>query len=162
MASWSDLSELRLRIKDPLGAIALLSVANEAARLAITAPARQTAYLQADAGVYYLFDSELASWDAQDLLLSDSRLSVLIDLYGVAKAAPRAVKDIMAELGRKLYIARTSDGAGSTDYQNLTTMKDFYKDLAASMEEEVAVDAGTSTGRYLRMRRPSVGGGMCG
>jgi hypothetical protein len=162
MATWTDISALRLRIKDPPGAIALLSVANEAARLAVTSPARQTAYLQADTGVYYLFDADLAAWEPQDLLLSDTTLGTLVDLYGLGFAAPRAVKSIMAELGRKLYIARTSDGAGSTDYQNLTTMKDFYRDLAASMEEEVAIDAGTSTGRYLRMRRPSIGGGMCG
>jgi hypothetical protein len=162
MATWDDLKELRLRIKDPLGAIDLASVADEAARLAVTSPARQTAYLQADTGVYYVYDSDLAAWEAKDLLLSDARLGVLIDLYGVAPAAPRAVKDIMAELGQRLYIARTADGAGSTDYQNLTTMKDFYKDLAASMIEEVAVDAGTSTGRYLRMRSPHIGGGMHG
>jgi hypothetical protein len=162
MATWTDLKELRLRIKDPLGAIALETVANEAARLAITSPARQTAYQQADTGAYYVYDSDLSAWEAKDLLLSDSRLGVLIDVWGVALAAPRAVKDIMAELGQRLYIARTADGAGSTDYQNLTTMKDFYKDLAASMVEQAAVDTGTSTGRMFHMRSPHIGGGMHG
>jgi hypothetical protein len=162
MAAWADTVELRLRIKDPLGAIAILSVANEAARLAVTAPARQTAYLQADTGTYYFYDEGLAAWDPVDLLLSDTRINVLIDLLGVNLAAPRAVKDIMAELVQKLHIARTADGAASTDYQILTTMLNAYKTIAASMEEVAAVDSGSSTGRMFRMRRPLIGGGMCG
>jgi hypothetical protein len=160
MATWADLKELRLRIKDPLGAIALEQVANEDAREAIEAPARQTAYLQADTSVYYTYDADLAEWDPCDLLMSDARLGFLIDLYGLALAAPRAVNDIKAELGQKIAIARTQDGAGQTDYTSLKDMYQFYKDLAASMVEEVAVDAGTSTGRYLRMRSPHIGGGM--
>lgn len=162
MATFADIVELRLRIKDPLGSIAILSVANEAARLALAAPARQTAYKQLDTEVYWTWDEELADWEAKDLLLSDARIGVLIDLYGVALAAPRAVHDIKAELGQRIAIASSSDGAGSTSYTSLRDMYQFYKDLAASMVEEVAVDSGTSTGRYLRTRRPSIGGGMCG
>jgi hypothetical protein len=163
MANWADLVELRLRIKDPLGVIAILSVADEATRLAVTAPARQTAYLQADTGVYYTWDEGLKEWEARDLLLSDTRIGVLIDLYGLAKAAPKAVKDIIPELGHRLaYIARTQDGANSTDFVNLSTMHNFYKDLAKSMEEEVAKDEGASTGRMFRTRDPSIGGGMRG
>ena len=158
--AWADTVEVRLKIKDPLGAIAILSVADATARLAVTAPARQTAYLQIDTGVYYTYDESLAAWEACDLLMSDTRINVLIDLLGVASAAARAIKDIMAELVQRLYIARTSDGAGSTDYQNLTTMLNAYKVIAASLEEVAAADAGTSTGRYLRMRRPRIGGGM--
>jgi hypothetical protein len=160
MATWDDLKELRLRIKDPLGAINLLSVANEDARLDVDPPARQTAYQQADTSVYYTYDTDLAEWDPCDLLMSDARLGVLIDLYGAALAAPRAVNDIKAELGQRIAIARTQDGAGQTDYTSLKDMYQFYKDLAASMVEEVAVDAGTSTGRMFRMRSPRIGGGM--
>lgn len=162
MAVFADTVELRLRIKDPLGAIAILSVATEAARLAVTSPARQTAYLQADTGVYYVYDSDLAAWEAKDLLISDARINTLIDLYGVAASSPRVIKDIIAELGRRLYIARTADGAGSTDYQSLRDLHQFYKDLVATMEEEVAADAGASTGLYGHIRRPHIGGGMHG
>jgi len=162
MALFADIVELRLRIKDPLGVIAILSVADATARLAVTAPARQTAYKQLDTGDYWIYDADLAVWAAEDLLLSDTRLGVLIDLYGVAGSAPRVVKEIMAELGRRLYIAQTADGAGSTTYQNLSTMKSFYKDLAATFEEEAAVDAGTSTGRYFRTHHVHIAGGMHG
>jgi|GEM_PF-2675873 len=162
MATWADTVELRLRIKDPLGVIAILSVAGAAARTAITSPARQTAYKQLDTGDYYVYDEGLAAWEARDLLISDTRLELLIDLHGVARAAPRAIKDLVAELGRKLYVAQTQDGAGSVTYQNLATMRNFYKDLAATMDEDAAKDEGVSTGRYLRMRRPNIGGGMLG
>ena len=161
MAVFADIVELRLRIKDPLGFIAILSVANEAARLALAAPARQTAYKQLDTEVYYTYDEELEAWEAKDLLLSDARLGVLFDLRG-ALAASYAIKTIMAELGQRMTIASSSDGAGSTSYTSLRDMYQFYKDLAASMVEELAVATGTSTGRYLRTRRPSIGGGMCG
>lgn len=162
MALQTDITELRLRIKDPLGVIAIVSVADATARLAVTAPARQTAYKQLDTGDYWTYDAELAAWAAEDVLLSDTRLGLLIDLYGVAASAPRVIKEIAAELGRRLYIAQTQDGAGSTTYQNLSTMKSFYKDLAATFEEEVAKDAGTSTGRYFRTHRPHIAGGMHG
>jgi hypothetical protein len=162
MAIFADIAELRLRIKDPLGAIAILSVADTAARQALANPARQTAYKQLDTGDYWTYDTDLAEWEAKNLLLSDATLGTLIDLYGVDAAAPKAIKNIMAELGQRLYIARTQDGAGSTDYQNLTTLKSFYQDLIATMEEEVAAAAGTSQGRYLRIRRPSIAGGMHG
>lgn len=162
MASFADIVELRLRIKDPLGVIAILSVADAEARLAVTPPARQTAYKQLDSGDYYVYDEDLAAWKPEDLLLSDARLGVLVDLYGVAKAAPRVVKEIMAELGRRLYIAQTQEGIHTTVYQNLSTMKSYYKDLAATMEEDNAKDEGTSTGRYFRTRDPIIGGGMLG
>lgn len=162
MAVWADTVELRLRIKDPLGVIAITSVADAAARIAVTYPARQTAYKQLDTGDYWIYDADLLAWEAVNLLLSDTRIGILIDLLGVAAAAPRAIKDIMAELAPKLYIAKTSDGAGSTDYQNLTTMMNAYKAIAASLEEVAAADAGTSGGRYFRIRRPHIGGGMHG
>jgi hypothetical protein len=160
MAAFTDIVELRLKIKDPLGVIAISSVADETARLAVTTPGRQTAYKQLDTGTYYLYDSELTAWEALDLLISDDRIGILVDLLGVAKAAIRAIKDIKAELVHRLYVARTQDGAGSTDYQNLTTMLNAYKQIEESMEEVVSEDAGTSTGRYLRMRKPCIGGGM--
>ena len=69
-------------------------------------------------------------------------------------------KDIMAELGQKLYISRTQDGAGSTQYQSLHDLYEFYKALSGTFEEEASEDSGTSTGRYLRMRKPCIGGGM--
>jgi hypothetical protein len=162
MAAWADIVELRLRIKDPLGVIAIEAVADEAARIAVSIPARQTAYLQTDTGVYYEYDAELATWEPCDLLVSDTRIGLKIDLYGIALAAPRVVRDIMAELGQKLAIVSRSAGADKTQYQTIGDMIAFYKALVASMEEDAARDTGTSSGGYFRTRRPSVAGGMEG
>jgi len=160
MAAFTDIVELRLKIKDPLGVIAILSVADATARLAVTSPGRQTAYKQLDTGTYYIYDTDLSTWEALDLLISDDRIGVLIDLYGIAKSCARVVKDIMAELGQKLYVSRTQDGAGSTQYQSLRDLYEFYKALSGTFEEEASEESGTSTGRYLRMRKPCIGGGM--
>jgi len=162
MALQTDITELRLRIKDPLGVIAIVSVADATARLAVTSPARQTTYKQLDTGDYWIYDADLAAWEAVNVLLSDTRLGLLIDLYGVVEAIPHVYKEIVRELGPRLSIVRTADGAGSTEYTNLLAMYDYYKKLTSEAEEEAAVDAGTSTGRYFRTHRPHIAGGMHG
>lgn len=161
MAAWTDLVETRLRIKDPLGIIALATVADDAARTALT-PARQTAYKQLDTGTYWTFDEGTGAWKAVDLLISDERLGLLIDVHGAARAAPKAIKDITAELGQRLYTSRIQDGAGTVEFQNLTTMRNFYKDLAAAMDEDVSKEEGKSQGGYFRTAKPDIGGGMLG
>jgi hypothetical protein len=160
VAAWADLKELRLRICDPSGVIDLVSVADAAARAAVTSPAKQTAYQQADGDTYWIYDSELAAWEQVTLELADARLENLIDLYGVDATAPKAVRLIMASLGKKMGIARSQGGAETIDYQTLRDTYQFYKDLAATMEEETAKEEGTSTGRYVRMRHPHIGGDM--
>ncbi len=142
------------------GVIAIVSVADATARLAITSPAKQTAYQQADDDTYWIYDFDLLTWQQVDLELADVRLENLIDLYGVGRAAPKAVHLILASVGKKLGIASSSSGAESTTYQTLRDTYTFYKDLAASMEEETEKEEGTSTGRYVRMHRPCIGGGM--
>jgi hypothetical protein len=160
VASWDDLKELRLRICDPSGVIALVSVADAATRIAVTSPARQTAYLQADTGEYWTYDLELTTWERVDLELADERLNNLIDLYAVGAAAPKAVRLIMASLGKRMGIVRSQGGAETIQYQTLKDTYDYYKALAGDMEEEVDQDSGASTGRYMRMSRPRIGGDM--
>jgi hypothetical protein len=160
VATWADLVELRLRICDPAGIIAIVSVADAAARVAVTTPAKQTAYQQADDDTYWIYDFDLLAWQQVELELADVRLENLIDLYGVARAAPKAVRLIIASVGKKLGIASHSGGAESTTFQTLRDTYAFYKELAASMEEETDKEEGTSTGLYARMRRPHIGGGM--
>ena len=158
MAEWSDLKALRLKICDPVGIINLETVASASALP--SSPARQTAYRKEDSGEYVRYDAALAAWQDVDLETADEVLETLIDLYGVAEAAPRALKQIVASVGRKLNIARYQSGTEGTDYINLSTLYGFYKDLISSMNEENTKDEGYNVGRYLRMRRPSIGGGI--
>ncbi len=160
MATWEDLKELRLRICDPSGVIAIIAVADGAAISAVVDPARQTAYLQEDSGEYHIYDPDLEVWEHLDLELSDIRLETLIDLYGIDKAAPKAVKLILSAVGKRLGIARSQSGSESVAYQSISDVYAYYKALYESMEEEFSKDSGTSTGRYLRMHRPRIGGGM--
>lgn len=158
-ATWTEIKDLRLRICDPSGVISIVAVANAAALPA--SPLRQTAYMLQDTGDYQIYDVDLATWESVNLEIADAVLDNLITLYGAAKAAPRALKAIAASVGRKLVgIARASMGAESVDFINLSTLYGFYKDLAASMEEEAKVDEGNNVGRYRRIRSPRIGGGM--
>lgn len=159
MASWADIKELRLKTCDPDGFINLETVSNAAALPSV--PLGQTAYRKESTGEYVAYDAELLVWEPVKLEVSDSRLSAMIDSYGsVAKAAPYAVRQVMASLGARMRIARLEGGAESTEFVNLTTLYNFYKNLSESMETEVAVEAGTSAGRYLTTKSPDIGGGM--
>ena len=159
MATWEDLKELRLRICDPFGVIAIEKVADAAALKAISFPAKQVAYLQEDSGEYYTYDSDLAAWNRPDLELSDPRLDNLIDLWGVARAAPKAVRLILGSVGKRLGILRSGHGAEQIQYQTLADTYAYYKGLAESMDEEAAKDSGASTGGFFSTRRPRIGGG---
>jgi|WetSurMetagenome_2_1015567.scaffolds.fasta_scaffold735448_2 hypothetical protein len=158
MATWADLKETRLKICDPQDVIDLSSVANEGARPPL--PAAQTAYLILDKAEYQIYSTGLAAWARVDLEISDSRLSALIDAYGVKLAAAKAIGLILVAMGKRLTIARTQSGADSIDFVNLTTAYNFYKALSDSFTEEASVDEGVSGGGYFRMPRPRIGGGM--
>lgn len=159
--AWTDLKELRLRICDPDGVIALETVADAAALP--SSPVAQTAYRKEDSGEYVRYDTELTSWDRLDLELSDARLQALIDTCGsVARATPRAIRLILTAVGRRLGIAKSDSGAESIQYQTLADTYAFYKGLAETFDEEAAKDEGASTGRYFRTRRPRIAGGMEG
>jgi hypothetical protein len=158
MAAWNDIKELRLRICDPYGVIDLQAVASAADLPAM--PTKQTAYLKKDSGEYTAYDEELGTWGYVSLELSDERLANLVDLYGVARAAPKAIRLILASIGRQMGIVRAGHGAETVQYQTLSDTYGYYKALADSMDVEAAKDSGASTGRYVRTRSPRIGGGM--
>ena len=157
MATWSELQALRLKIVDPTGIVGLETVASASSLPA--SPLRQTAYRKEDTAEYVRYDFDLGAWEDIDIELADAVLNTLIDLYGVAKAAPRAIRQIVANVGRRLGIARVQAGAESVDYINLSTLYGFYKDVASAYEEETAQDEGTNVGRYIRAHHVEIGGG---
>jgi hypothetical protein len=160
VASWADLKELRLRISDPSGVIAIETVATAAARLVVPAPAKQTAYQQADDDTYWVYDFDLLAWSQVELEIADIRIENIIDLYGLDAAAPKCLRLIMSSIGKRMGIVRSGSGAESIQYQTLKDTYDFYKAIVESMEEEVAQDTGASTGRYMRFHHPRIGGDM--
>ena len=160
MATWADLKELRLTICDPSGVIGIEQVADEDALPA--SPIKQTAYQKIDSGEYVLWDEELEDWESLELEISDVRLEGLIDLYGVKRAASKAVSLVLVSVGKRLGIARSAAGAESVQYQTLSDLYSFYKALAKSLEEEATIDDGLSTGRYFKIHTHGIAGGMHG
>lgn len=153
MATVADIFSLRLKICDPTGVISILSVS---ALPTIGLP--QTAYLLSTDSQYYVYSSALAAYEKKELLISDSTIGALIDSYGLADAVIRTFPLILANLQQKLIIAESSSGTESYKYQSLTSLIAFYKSLIAMYTKENEKDAGTSTGRFIRTHRPSVGG----
>lgn len=158
MATWEDIKEARLRLRDPSGVIDLSHVADDAARP--SSPARQTAYRSDDSGTYAVYDFTLSSWTIVTLNVSDTRLSNLIDLYGINGAISKAVFFIIAGLYDQMQIVRLDSGAESTQYQTLSDMLAFYKSLKDQFKEDAAEESGLNTGRQYKVTPPSIGGGM--
>jgi hypothetical protein len=154
--NWSYLSDVRIKLSDPSGVIALVSVADYSSLP--VAPASQTAYRTADTGVYYVYDSGTTAWSAVDLLISDNVLNKLIESSGVDKAVQRAISIILAGLYPRRQIVKTNAGAESTEYQSLTSTIAFYQALKSAYKEEAAEDGAVSTGRIVHTCRPAIGG----
>ena len=151
MATFDQVKTVRLRIHDPLGFINLA----EAEELPAT-PANQTAYTITDSGVYQEYRNEV--WSNVPIEISDEQIKLLIDLYGVDRATVQSVKNIMMSLGKQLWLAQHNSGTEMVVYQNLTTMYNFYKNMLASMKQDIAVSEGVSTGRIFNTTRPIIGG----
>jgi hypothetical protein len=146
----SDLFDARLKLADPIGAIAFIEIDP----LPETGEP-QTAYL--NGGKYYMYES--SAWVVQELLVSDTSLNTWIAAYGVNKAVYLACKQILARLGREYQIKKQTAGADSTDYQSLGDLLSFYNALCASYKEDIASDNKSNTGRMFRSNRPEIAGG---
>ena len=158
MAAWNDVKTVRLNLRDPAGALNLEHVATFADLPVPASVSAQTSYRTDDTYNYYNYDGN--AWNLLKLQISDDRLSTLIDLYGVDGATTRCITYIIAGLYDQLNFVRISAGAESTQYQTLNDVLNFYKALKAEFKEDAAAVTKTDTGRVLRMKTPSIGGGM--
>ena len=156
MATQDQVFAVRLQAKDPIGVIAIVSVANVAALP--TTPKPQTLYYLEDLKEYRVHNS--VDWVNQEVKLSDLAYSAYIDAYGENQAVIRALKEIMRSLAQELYIAQHNSGAESVVFQNLTTMANFYKSIIGMAEEDDAKGDAVSTGRMFRTHKPIIGGVM--
>lgn len=154
MATQDQVFAVRLQTKDPIGVIAIVSVANAAA-LPLS-PKPQTLYYLEDEKEYRTHNT--VGWVNQEVKLADLAYSAYIDAYGENQAVIRALKEIMRSLAQELYIAQHNSGAESVVFQNLTTMSNFYKTIIAMAEEDDEKEEAVSTGRMFRVRKPTIGG----
>lgn len=151
MATFAQIKVIRLRTHDPLGFIDLQEVTELP-----TTIAPQTAYTIADSGTYQEF--RVAAWKNIKLEISDEQIGLFVDLYGLDKAAMHVVKNIMMALGKELRLSSINSGSETVQYQNLTTTYNFYKNMLDSMKDDIAQDAGTDTGLFVRTRPAMIGG----
>lgn len=152
MATFAQIKEIRLKLHEPIGFINILEVET-------TLPASgadQTLYTIADSGVYQYWKT--SAWKTVKLNISDEQIGLYVDLYGVDKACIRVVQSIINALGQELRIVQQNDGVESIQYVNLTTISNYYKDIKDSLKEDIAVDAGTNTGRSFHTCSRPVGG----
>lgn len=154
MATNAQIFDMRLSLKDPIGFIAVVEVANAAALP--TTPLAQTLYFVADVSEYHAYED--SAWSRQDVEMSNERMGTFIDLYGVTKARYYVVKEYVRSLGKKLWIAQNNNGSESFVYQNLTTMRSFYEKMLEELNEDVVTEEGTSTGRYFKTKPRCIGG----
>ena len=161
MATQEQIFSLRLKIADPPGFIGFMEVANAAALPAT--PASQTAYLQADTGEYKATDltsgATPSDYEAQTLAISDAVLGGYIDSYGEDSAVCQAIKQIIANLGREMRIKKLDGGADSTEYQSLSDLMSYYKDLLSICSDNTAAGQNASTGRMFKTNTPEIAGG---
>lgn len=157
MATNARIFEIRLLVKDPLGYNSIVEVANAAARPAN--PAGQALYFVSDIKEYQAFEDGV--WTRQDVVLANTRLGALCDLYSDDnQVASKVINDLVSYYGQQLALAYKShnDGSESFDKQTLADFVSFYKELKASFDSETAIAAGANTGRYIRTRKPVIGG----
>lgn len=151
MATFSQIKQVRLTVKDPHGYIDLQEVD------AYPFPAAsQTAYTMTGSGVYQIYKGNC--WVDLKLSISDEQIGLLVDLYGVDKATIRVLQSIINALGQEMRIAQHNDGVESIVYTNLTTLYNFYKGMKETLQEDISSDAGTNTGRSFHTCSRPVGG----
>ena len=161
MAIFTQIINLRLEISDPFSIINIVEVATKINLP--PEPAPQTAYKVISDGAYYKCEVEtgavITDYIRMELQLSDSRLGDMIDIYGAAKAVRIALLAILKRIGTQFPIVRSQSGAESTEYQRLLDLYRYYKGLADIAEEQEAKDSGNFSGRWVTMKRPTIGGG---
>lgn len=156
MATQDEIFTVRLRISDPAGFIAF----SEVTSLPST-PASQTAYLYD--GSYYATEKEssatISDYEIQTLRISDSVIEGYIDDSSVQGAMCESIKQLIAALGMEMRIKSLSGGADTTEYQSLSDLSTYYKDLLSICVDDKKEDAGNNTGRMFTTMAVEIGGG---
>ena len=150
MATFTELKEVRLRIDDPAGFIDLLDVTS----LPDT-PIHQTAYRHN--GVYKYHDG--TEWVILDVYLSDTRLGVWYDAEGEDYTCVKALKQIIAKLGKEMRLKRSDTGAESTEWTGLRDLLAYYEKLLAEFQEDYEESTSTAGPRWGGSSAPEIAGG---
>ena len=78
------------------------------------------------------------------------------------RGGPGRLELILGQIGGELRVVRIESGAESTQFTDLTALRNFYETLIDRMRARAARKEGTSSGRMFRTRDPDIGGGLRG
>jgi len=156
MATQSQIFEVRKLVRDPFGFTDIVSVADESSRPAI--PIAQNLYYIVSLTEYQAYQD--SAWVTQELVIADSRISTLYDLYLDAnKVAAKLCDDFVLYYGKQIgLLSRTANGTETDEYRTLKDIYQFYKDLKASFIETANEESGNDTGKYVYVTQAPVGG----
>ena len=161
MATNAEIFEVRLRVDDPFGFIAIESVANSSALP--STPAVQTVYKLADTGAYVATDlsegATCADYEVQEVRVSDTRISGWIDASGSDYATCQVLRQIIAKLGREIVIKKSNAGAEDLEWTSLADMKKYYQEILNQCKETKRSNNNNSTGRWGGSYAPTIAGG---
>ena len=161
MATRDEVIEVRIRIADPAGTIAIEDVATVSALPETPDP--QTVYYVTTTGKYMKTDLEsgatVSDYYVVKLRVADAYLEQLIDTYGVDLAVCKAYSLILVQLGNELKIVKMTDGAESTEFQDIINMMNFYRQMKQDCQDQYNSDNNNSSGRMFRTRQPRIAGG---
>ena len=135
----SNLTDVRLNIMDPYGALYFETVTELPETLI-----PQTAYIIDNQ--YYVDGKQT------NLKISDAKLNSLLAVSGatVDSVTLQALKICRATLKHELIVSKTSSGAESDEYQNLSTLYSIYNSEIETLEK--TVKKGSS--RYQQFSTP--------
>ena len=161
MATFAQISQVRLRINDPEGYSAFLEVATGSALPSVPAP--YTAYRITDTGAYKATDITSGATESDYSLLSirvsDARIGDWIDDYSVDQAECKALDAILVKIGEEMRIIRLKGGAEDLEWTALKDLYNYYKALSDACKERYRESQGTNTGRYGYTDQPEIAGG---
>ena len=154
MATFADITEVRLSINDPVSGARIVDMVQVADVPDLGDMAPQTAYKATSDGQYYA--SVDGVFTALSVQVSDTRIGGWIDAFGIDGAIRKSIQAIIAGLASQLQLVKNSDGAESSEFIKLNDLHTFYRNMLADLPTETTV---TPTGLFMRTKTPCIAGG---
>lgn len=155
MATFAQLTEVRLSINDPVGhADRIVDFLEVATLPAVGSAVAQTGYKLTTNGTYNVVVD--GAFTVVPVQVSDSRILAWIDGFGIDGAIRKSIQAIISGLASQLQLVRNSDGAESSEFVKLNDLHAFYRNMLSDLPTETTV---TPTGLFMATKTPCIAGG---
>jgi hypothetical protein len=147
---FTKIRDMRMQLRDPAGVNDIIIVD----ALPVNPDPNSAYYVNPD-GNYKKYNSFTQGWDALALRLSDAYILEMIEQH--KNGAILYLIDFLIA-GLKTGAVSFNAGAESVSFPSLADLLNYYTQLRALKQEEIAAENGNNTGRMFRTRRPPIGG----